>query len=173
MNDLAAAKALAPTDAPRDRVKILMVDDKPENIVALEAVLDDLGEELIKANSGKEALRACLEHDFAVILLDVKMPDMDGFETAAMIRERERSRDTPIIFLTALKSEEHLFRGYYMGAVDYLYKPIVPEVLRSKVSVFVDLCRKNSILRKNHDMLEHQNVELQLQIAERMRAESD
>jgi signal transduction histidine kinase len=173
MNDLAAAKALAPTDAPRDRVKILMVDDKPENIMALEAVLDDLGEELIKANSGKEALRACLEHDFAVILLDVKMPDMDGFETAAMIRERERSKDTPIIFLTALKSEEHLFRGYYMGAVDYLYKPIVPEVLRSKVTVFVDLTKKNFLLRTHAAALEQKNRELQDQIAERLRAEED
>jgi signal transduction histidine kinase len=173
MNDIAAAKALAPAEAPRDRVKILMVDDKPENIVALEAVLDDLGEELIKANSGKEALRACLEHDFAVILLDVKMPDMDGFETAAMIRERERSRDTPIIFLTALKSEEHLFRGYYMGAVDYLYKPIVPEVLRSKVTVFVDLTKKNFLLRSHAAALEQKNRELQDQIAERLRAEED
>src|SRR5919112_1858628 len=173
MNDLAAAKALAPTDAPRDRVKILMVDDKPENIVALEAVLDDLGEELIKANSGKEALRSCLEHDFAVILLDVKMPDMDGFETAAMIRERERSRNTPIIFLTALKSEEHLFRGYYMGAVDYLYKPIVPEVLRSKVTVFVDLTKKNALLRNHAAILEQKNRELEQQIQERLRAEED
>lgn len=173
MNDLAAAKAPIPAEAPRDRVKILMVDDKPENIVALEAVLDDLGEELIKANSGKEALRACLEHDFAVILLDVKMPDMDGFETAAMIRERERSKDTPIIFLTALKSEEHLFRGYYMGAVDYLYKPIVPEVLRSKVSVFVDLSKKNCLLRNHAAALEQKNRELQDQISERLRAEED
>jgi signal transduction histidine kinase len=141
--------------------------------VALEAVLDGLGQQLIKAQSGKEALRACLEHDFAAILLDVKMPDMDGFEAAAMIREREQSKDTPIIFLTALKSEEHLFRGYYMGAVDYLYKPIVPEVLRSKVAVFVDLCRKNSTLQKNRDALEQKNHELQQQIAERMRAEAD
>ena len=173
MNDLAAAKAPIPAEAPRDRVKILMVDDKPENIVALEAVLDDLGEELIKANSGKEALRACLEHDFAVILLDVKMPDMDGFETAAMIRERDRSKDTPIIFLTALKSEEHLFRGYYMGAVDYLYKPIVPEVLRSKVSVFVDLSKKNCLLRNHAAALEQKNRELQDQVSERLRAEED
>lgn len=173
MNDIAAAQAPAPMKTARDQVKILLVDDKPENIVALEAVLDDLGEELIKANSGKDALRACLEHDFAVILLDVKMPDMDGFETAAMIRERDRSRDTPIIFLTALKSEEHLFRGYYMGAVDYLYKPIVPEVLRSKVSVFVDLSKKRALLRNHAEALEAKNRELQDQIAERLRAEED
>src|SRR5262245_61393512 len=168
-----AAAVQAPPEQPAESVKILLVDDKPENLVALEAVLDGLGQELITAQSGKEALRACLEHDFAAILLDVKMPDMDGFETAAMIREREQSKDTPIIFLTALKSEEHLFRGYYMGAVDYLYKPIVPEVLRSKVAVFVDLCRKNSILKKNRDDLEQKNAELQQEISERMRAEAD
>ena len=166
------AQALANLqDAPDQKVKLLLVDDRAENLVALEAVLDDLGEEMIKAQSGKEALRACLEHDFAVILLDVKMPDMDGFETAAMIRERERSKDTPIIFLTALKNDEHLFRGYYMGAVDYLYKPIVPEVLKSKVSVFVDLSKKNVLLRRHADTLEQKNRELQEQIAERVRAE--
>jgi signal transduction histidine kinase len=170
---MATVPAMTPDPQPQDKVKILLVDDKPENLVALEAVLDGLGQELITAQSGREALRACLEHDFAAILLDVKMPDMDGFEAAAMIREREQSKDTPIIFLTALKSEEHLFRGYYMGAVDYLYKPIVPEVLRSKVSVFVDLCRKNTILKKNRDALEQKNAELEKQIAERLRAESD
>ena len=172
-NDVATVAAMTPEVPQPDTVKILLVDDKPENLVALEAVLDGLGQELIKAQSGKDALRACLEHDFAAILLDVKMPDMDGFETAAMIREREQSKDTPIIFLTALKSEEHLFRGYYMGAVDYLYKPIVPEVLRSKVAVFVDLCRKNATLKKNRDALEQKNAQLQQDVAERMRAEAD
>lgn len=172
-NSVASSATMTPEPPQPDVVKILLVDDKVENLVALEAVLDGLGQHLIKAQSGKEALRACLDHDFAAILLDVKMPDMDGFETAAMIREREQSKDTPIIFLTALKSEEHLFRGYYMGAVDYLYKPIVPEVLRSKVAVFVDLCRKNEILKRNRDALEQKNQELQLEIAERMRAEAD
>jgi signal transduction histidine kinase len=170
---MATVPAMTPENSQQEKVKILLVDDRPENLVALEAVLDGLGQELVKAQSGKEALRACLEHNFAAILLDVKMPDMDGFETAAMIRDREQSKDTPIIFLTALKSEEHLFRGYYMGAVDYLYKPIVPEVLRSKVAVFVDLCRKNSILQKNRDALEQKNIELEKQVAERLRAESD
>jgi signal transduction histidine kinase len=172
-NDVATVAAMTPEVPQPDTVKILLVDDKPENLVALEAVLDGLGQQLIKAQSGKDALRACLEHDFAAILLDVKMPDMDGFETAAMIREREQSKDTPIIFLTALKSEEHLFRGYYMGAVDYLYKPIVPEVLRSKVAVFVDLCRKNESLKRNRDALEQKNAQLQQEVAERMRAEAD
>jgi signal transduction histidine kinase len=167
------ARQHSPEPVQQDAVKILLVDDKPENLVALEAVLDGLGQELVKAQSGKEALRACLEHDFAAILLDVKMPDMDGFETAAMIRERERSCDVPIIFLTALKSEEHLFRGYYMGAVDYLYKPIVPEVLRSKVAVFVDLCRKNRLLKKHAEALEQKNAELERLIAERIKAEDD
>ncbi|HYI96734.1 MAG TPA: ATP-binding protein [Bryobacteraceae bacterium] len=173
-NDRVATVAAMTPELPQpDTVKILLVDDKAENLVALEAVLDGLGQQLIKAQSGKEALRACLEHDFAAILLDVKMPDMDGFETAAMIREREQSKDTPIIFLTALKSEEHLFRGYYMGAVDYLYKPIVPEVLRSKVAVFVDLSRKNAILKRNSDTLAQKNEQLRQEISERMRAEAD
>jgi signal transduction histidine kinase len=171
MGEMATRAAPMAQMAPEAPVKILLVDDKPENLTALQAVLDDLGEELITANSGTEALRACLEHDFAVILLDVKMPGMDGFETAAMIRERERSCDTPIIFLTALKSEEHLFRGYYMGAVDYLYKPIVPEVLRSKVSVFVELSRKNALLKKQASTLQAKNAELERQIAERLKAE--
>ena len=174
VNDPVSSVAAMTLESPQpEAVKILLVDDKPENLVALEAVLDGLGQQLIKAQSGKEALRACLEHDFAAILMDVKMPDMDGFEAAAMIREREQSKDTPIIFLTALKSEEHLFRGYFMGAVDYLYKPIVPEVLRSKVSVFVDLCRKNTSLKRSRDALEQKNAELEQQIAERLRAEAD
>ena len=128
------------------RTKILLVDDKQENLTALEAVLEGLGQELIKAQSGKEALRHILNHDFACILLDVMMPEMNGLEAAAMIRERESSRNTPIIFLTALKSEEELFRGYFIGAVDYLFKPIVPEVLRSKVAVFVELAKNRELL---------------------------
>jgi signal transduction histidine kinase len=165
----ASAAALNPTDQPR--AQILLVDDRPENLMALEAVLDGLGPELVKATSGREALRYLLDQDFAVVLLDVKMPDMDGFETAALIRERERSRDTPIIFMTALKSEEHLFRGYYMGAVDYLFKPIVPDILRSKVNVFVELYRKNEMLKRQAEAMKVKNQELERLIAERMRAE--
>ncbi len=133
---------------PSTKVKILLVDDTPENLVSLEATLDSLGEELVLANSGREALRHLLEHDFAAILLDVKMPDMDGFETAELIRSRPRSRHVPILFLTGYKNEEHLFRGYDLGAVDFLFKPIVPEVLRSKVSVFVELSRKADLLER-------------------------
>jgi signal transduction histidine kinase len=150
-----ANQAVAKKELPlENRVKILLVDDQPENLIALEAVLESLGQDLVKAYSGREALRHLLENDFAAILLDVKMPDMDGFECAAMIRERERSADTPILFLTALKSDEHLSRGYNMGAVDYLSKPIVPEVLRSKVTVFVELGRKNTLLKQKNEELE-------------------
>lgn len=154
-------------------VKILMVDDRPANLLALEGILEDLGQELVKAESGKEALRRILNDDFAVILLDVKMPDMDGFETATLIRERERSRHTPILFITAHKDDEHLFRGYYAGAVDFLYKPINPEVLRSKVSVFVDLSRKSALLREHAAMLETRNAELERSIRERQQAEDE
>jgi PAS domain S-box-containing protein len=127
--------------------RILLVDDSAENLVSLEAALEGLGQVVVTARSGKEALRHLLEADFAVILLDVKMPEMDGFQTAELIRARKRSRHTPILFLTAYKSDEHLFRGYDMGAVDFLFKPIVPEILRSKVSVFVELSRHAALLQ--------------------------
>ena len=108
-------------------VKILMVDDEPKNLLALDAVLGSLGHELVKAHSGKEALRCLMRDDFAVILLDVQMPEMDGFETAALIRSRERTRYTPIIFLTAVgKTEAEMFHGYEVGAVDYMLKPSPP-----------------------------------------------
>lgn len=133
---------------PRITVNILMVDDQPNNLIALDAMLGDMGENLVKAESGVKALRALLELDFAVILLDVQMPEMDGFETARLIREREKSKDTPIIFLTAQgPNERNVFKGYSLGAVDYLFKPIVPEILRSKVAVFVELFRKTLELR--------------------------
>src|SRR5215216_1460150 len=141
-------------------VKLLLVDDHPENLLALEAILEAPGQELVLARSGSEALRHLLQHDFAAIILDVMMPEMDGFETAALIRQRERSRYTPIIFLTALgKSEEALFRGYDVGAVDYLVKPVVPAVLKSKVAVFVQLKRQS-------EMLEAKNIELNAMIHE-------
>src|ERR1700734_2454021 len=137
----------------RDRMKILLVDDTPDNLVSLEAALDGLGQELVLARSGMEALRHLLEDDFAAILLDVKMPEMDGFQTAELIRARKRSRHTPSFFLTGYKNEEHLFRGYDLGAVDFLFKPIVPEVLRSKVSGFVGLSRSNAKLKEQADEL--------------------
>src|SRR5690349_11028236 len=151
-----------PTEQPPlERVKILLVDDTPENLISLEAALDGLGQDLVLANSGMEALRHLLDHDFAAILLDVKMPGMDGFETAELIRSRPRSRHTPILFLTGYKSDEHLFRGYDLGAVDFLFKPIVPEVLRSKVAVFVQLSRNATLLREHAQALREQAAVLQ------------
>jgi signal transduction histidine kinase len=123
-----------------DKVNILLVDDEPGNLLALEAILECLGQHLVKAASGQEALRCLLEKDFAVILLDVQMSGMNGIETAAAIRERERSRHIPIIFLTGVvKTEEMMFKGYSAGAVDYLMKPVVTGILRAKVEVFVEL----------------------------------
>src|ERR1700693_2939866 len=136
-----------------DRAKILLVDDTPENLIALEAALDGLGQDLVLAKSGTEALRHLLEDDFAAVLLDVKMPEMDGFQTAELIRARKRSRHTPILFLTGYKSDEQLFRGYDLGAVDFLFKPIVPEILRSKVSVFVALSRNTALLQRQAEVL--------------------
>ena len=122
------------------QANILLVDDAPDGLVALEAALADLDQNLVKACSGKEALKWLLENECAVILLDVRMPEMDGFETAALIRKRERSRRTPIIFVTAATSDEtHVSTAYSLGAVDYLFKPIIPEIVRAKVEVFVDL----------------------------------
>src|ERR1035441_1703195 len=158
---MSTSVVLAPTVISPTKVKILLVDDTPENLVSLEAALDSLGEELVFAHSGREALRYLLEDNFAAILLDVKMPDMDGFETAELIRSRPRSRQIPILFLTGYRNEEHLFRGYDLGAVDFLFKPIVPEVLRSKVAAFVELSRSNAKLKEQADMLRKQAEVLQ------------
>src|SRR6185436_6694491 len=122
-----------------DKVSILIVDDHIENLVALEALLTGLGQNIVRADSGVDALRLLLNHEFALIILDVDMPIMNGFETAELIREREKSRHTPIIYLTAInKTEQHVFKGYSLGAVDYLTKPFVPEVLLAKVTAFVE-----------------------------------
>src|SRR5436190_11934723 len=121
------------------KVSILIVDDRPEKLLALEAVLEDLGQNIIRAYSGREALRQVLTQEFAVILLDVNMPDMDGFETAALIRQRKNSEHVPIIFITAFADDMHVSRGYSLGAVDYITAPVVAEVLCTKVAVFVDL----------------------------------
>ncbi|HET6584651.1 MAG TPA: response regulator [Nannocystaceae bacterium] len=135
-------------------VAILLVDDDPRNLVALEAMLSDLELTLVGARSAREALRELLRRDFALILLDVQMPEIDGIETASLIRSRERNKHIPIIFLTAYsQTEEHVARGYSVGAVDFLFKPPVPEVLRSKVSVFVDLHRKTQELEAHAELL--------------------
>ena len=174
------------------QVDILLVDDHEENLLALEAILVDPEYNLIRANSGRTALKHVLARDFAVILLDVAMPDLDGYETAELIRRRERSRQTPIIFLTAnYRSDSHVFRGYSVGAVDYLFKPFSPEILRTKVAVFVELYQKREALKRQtqalrlaHDELEERvrartrelaaaNESLRAEVEERRRIEAD
>ena len=148
-----------------ERVNILLVDDRPENLLALEAILEQLGQNLIRANSGPEALKQVLGGEFAVILLDVQMPGMNGFEVAEIIKSREKSRTIPIIFLSAINKEDaYVFKGYSMGAVDYVFKPFNPDVLRSKVAVFVDLFLKQRELQQQGDLLrESQKRELELE----------
>jgi signal transduction histidine kinase len=151
---------------------VLIVDDDGRSRYALERTLEDPGLNLVTVSSGREALRRLLEQDFALILLDVRMPGMDGYETAALIRQREKTRSIPIIFLTAIdKDEVHIFRGYTAGAVDYVFKPAEPLVLKSKVAVFVDLYRKTEIVRREEELkrrLEHENLVARI---ERERAE--
>jgi PAS domain S-box-containing protein len=150
---------------------VLLVDDRPENLLALETILEPLGQTLLQAHSGEDALRQLLRHDIAVILLDVQMPELDGFETAALIKQRERTSHVPIIFVTAIsKDEEQVFRGYSVGAVDYVFKPFNPEVLRSKVSVFIELHDKNEQLRRQAEQLKDQELaELRRESEERYR----
>src|SRR5579884_2151572 len=145
----AAARPELEESASTARMRLLLVDDNPDNLVSLEATLQGICDEMVTAQSGAEVLRRILENDdFAAILLDVKMPEMDGFEIAELIRTRRTMRHTPILFLTAYRNDDHLFRGYELGAVDFLFKPIVPEVLRSKVAVFVQLARNTQLLRE-------------------------
>src|SRR2546423_1369325 len=133
---------------------ILAVDDDPKTLMALGELLGGGAQTVVTARSGEEALRCVLRQEFAVILLDARMPGVDGFETARMIRERDRSRHTPIIFLTgAYEDLSSMFRGYEAGAVDYLVKPLVPEVLKSKIAVFVELYNKNQHLRVSEENL--------------------
>jgi PAS domain S-box-containing protein len=150
---------------------ILLVDDRPENLLALEAILEPLEQKLLYAHSGEEALRQLLQHDVAIILLDVQMPVLDGFETARLIKQRQRTKHIPIIFVTAIsKDDEHVFRGYSAGAVDYVFKPFSPEVLRSKVAVFVELHEKTEQLRQQAEQLKEQELaELRRESEERYR----
>jgi PAS domain S-box-containing protein len=147
-----AAKPTAPVSIPK--ANILLVDDRSDKLLAIEAILSGLGQNIIKARSGKEALRQLLQMDFAVILLDVSMPVMDGFETASLIRKRPSSEHTPIIFVTSINnSENHIAKGYSLGAVDYMLTPIVPDVLRSKVAVFVELHHKSELIKTQAEEL--------------------
>ena len=173
------------SSAIRKRVNILVVDDRDENLMALEAVLSDPSYRLVRARSGREALKEVLDQDFALILLDVVMPGVDGYETATLIRERPRSRQTPIIFLTANDfGVNYVFRGYTVGAVDYLVKPVPADVLRSKVAVFVELFRRQEALRKGQEELESKiaertkelataNIALSAEIDERRKIEQE
>ncbi|MEO7909569.1 MAG: ATP-binding protein [Roseiflexaceae bacterium] len=159
-----------PTTSP---VNILLVDDRAENLLSLEAMLEPLGQNLVKAQSGEDALKYLLRQDFAVILLDVQMSGMDGFETAELIRGRDRSKHTPIIFLTAISaSETHVSRGYQVGAVDFLLKPIVSDILLSKVAVFVELGQKTDKISRQATELETIIHALEQQIDERVRTEA-
>ncbi|MHA3770100.1 response regulator [Verrucomicrobiota bacterium sgz303538] len=145
----ALAEENPPVSLPDERVNILIVDDRPDKLLALEVALSELKQNIVVAQSGKEALRCLLRQEFAVILLDVNMPVMDGFETASLIRQRPRSESTPIIFVSAINdTENHVTRGYSLGAVDYILAPVVPEILRAKVAVFVELFRKTTQIKR-------------------------
>jgi len=144
-----------------EKANILIVDDKPENLLALESILDNPQIQLYKATSGNEALALVLEYDFALILLDVQMPDIDGFETAELMRGNKKTKHIPIIFVTAInKDQKYVFKGYETGAVDYLFKPLDPEILKSKVEVFLNLYNQKKLIKKQSLELEHKVTEL-------------
>lgn len=153
--------------------KILLVDDRADNLLSLESILEPDGYVFVKANSGRQALKVLLnEFDFALILMDVKMPNLNGFETAAMIYEREKLRHIPIIFITANNyGEDNIFKGYKTGAVDYIYKPVNPELVRAKVSVFIDLYKKNHQLIAQEKRLIAINKDLEREVNERKLSE--
>ena len=143
------------------KVNLLLVDDRPENLFALESILEGPDRNIFKAYSGNEALSLVLEHDFALVLLDVQMPEMDGFETAQLMRGMERTRNIPIIFVTAISKEKnHIFTGYDSGAVDYLFKPLEPEILISKVQIFIQLYKQKELLKRRKSELEQKVKEL-------------
>ena len=149
------------TATPVRPVKLLIVDDRPENILSLESILEGPGREILKAESGNEALRIALKEDIAVMLLDVQMPEMDGFEVARLLKENSKTRDISIIFVTALSKEErYTMQGYEEGAVDYLHKPLDVNVVKAKVAVFEKLYRQKIELRENAERLESVNKQL-------------
>src|SRR5262249_18734570 len=164
-----ARQAMADSEISNQIANILLVDDREDKLLALETILAPLGENLVPARSGPEALRLLLRQDFALIILDVSMPGMDGFETASLIRQRKSSELTPIIFVSAVNhSESHLSRGYSLGAVDYILSPIVPEIFRAKVSFFIDLHKKTKQLELQAEM----QTQLIREQAARARAEA-
>jgi len=150
------------TASRQENVNILMVDDSPDKLIAMESVLEDLGQNLIKAFSGEEALRLLLKQEFALILLDVNMPGIDGFETAQLIRKRQSLEHIPIIFVTALSTTDaDVFKGYSFGAVDYILTPFVPEILKTKVGVFIDLWRQRRELKERAEAFKKLNENLE------------
>jgi two-component system sensor histidine kinase/response regulator len=152
----------------RDRAKILIVDDRDDKRLAMETIIAGLGENILQASSGNGALKCLLNHDFAVILLDVNMPGMDGFETAHLVRQRKNSEHTPIIFVTGISdTETHVSRGYSLGAVDYILTPVLPEVLRTKVAVFVELYKKTEQSRRQAERLRVAHDELEARVHDR------
>ena len=157
----------------RGDAKVLVVDDRPDNLVSIEAILEQDSYTIVKANSGRAALKILLgDHDFSLILMDVQMPELSGYETATIIYERDKLRNIPIIFITAHSyDEDFIFRGYKMGGVDYIYKPIKPELLRAKVAVFVELYRQNQQLMQQEKKLLAANEFLQKEIEERKMSE--
>ena len=150
-----------------DRTDILVVDDLPEKYLAYQVVLEGLGQNIVHVSSGEEALKLLLEREFAVILLDVNMPGMSGLEAAALIRGRRKSRHTPIIFVTAFADDVQTVEGYALGAVDYILAPVVPQILRAKVKVFVDLYRARAELARSRDLLEERVAQRTTELAER------
>jgi signal transduction histidine kinase len=162
------------TPQPKSDIKVLVVDDREDNLFSIETILEKDGYDIVKATSGRNALKILLkEHDFSLILMDVQMPEMNGFETATLIYEREKLKDIPIIFITAHNhGEELLFKGYKMGGVDYIYKPINPDLLRFKVSVFVELYRKTRQLIQQEKKLKAANQSLEKEVEERKLSES-
>jgi hypothetical protein len=163
------AMADTPATLPaEDRASILLVDDRKDKSMAMETVLAELGENIVTVNSGKDALRLLLEQEFAVILLDVNMPGLDGFETAYLIRQRKSLEHTPIIFVTGISdTDTHVSRGYSLGAVDYILTPVLPDVLRTKVSVFVELYKKNRQLKRQAERLREAHDELEIRVKNR------
>lgn len=156
----------------QDPIKILVVDDRPDNLMSIESILERESYIIVKANSGRAALKILLkEFDFSLILIDVQMPDMNGFETAALIYQRDKLKNVPIIFITAHNEDEAIFRGYKVGAVDFIYKPVNPELLRIKVGLFVELYRKTQSLIAQEQKLLNTNASLQKEIEEREASE--
>ncbi|WP_313640960.1 response regulator, partial [Paenibacillus sp.] len=158
----------------QEPIHILLVDDRPENLLALEAVLESQHYELIKATSGEEALRCLLRYDFAVIVLDVQMPGMDGIETARLIKAREKTKEIPIIFISANSKEaEHLFAGYSAGAIDYMVKPFIPQILKSKIQGFVEMYITSKKHQTQTMLLQQKTKELEIINSELIKAKEE